>query len=132
VLVCFERGFSHWEVQRVGGANVHHIDFGIGQQVLVIPGGVLNSMDRSELPRAFGGSARYRNNVHHTEAAQSFQVNPAHEAGSKDGDFYFVHNPLHFLESGKVRRTATSPAGETKCKLTQPAVKSHHARQKHP
>jgi hypothetical protein len=89
-------------------------------------------MDRSELPRAFGGSARYRNNVHHTEAAQSFHVNPAHEAGSKDGDFYFVHNPLHFLESGKVRRTATSPAGETKCKLTQPAMKSHHARQKHP
>jgi hypothetical protein len=89
-------------------------------------------MGGSELPRAFGCSARYRDNVHNAEAAQSLHMNAAHESGSKDGDFYFVHNPMHFLESGKVRRTATSLAGETKCKLTQLAVKSHHARQKHP
>jgi hypothetical protein len=55
-------------------------------------------MGRSELPRALGGSTRYRDNVHHTEAAQSFHVNPAHEAGSKDGDFYVVHKPAALPE----------------------------------
>ena len=91
VLAGFERGLGHGEMERVGCADVHGLDFFVLQQGAVISGAALDADFGRELLRLLVIGCSDGHNFHVSDAADTLGVHPPHESGSQYGCFYFAH-----------------------------------------
>ena len=66
-------------------------ELGIGEQILVITGGVLDAQVVGELPRCLGRPSGNAGDFYIAQTAQGFGVDPPHKANAKDCDFQFFH-----------------------------------------
>ena len=65
------------------------VELWIGEQILVVPGGALDTLGVGKFPCCFGSASGNTGHLHIAEAAERFSMHPAHETDSKDGGLSF-------------------------------------------
>ena len=91
MLARLHRGLRHGEVEFVGSTDVDGVEFGIGEQLLIVAGGPLDALGVGELPCCPGSPSSNTGHFYIAEAAECFRMHSAHETDSKDGDLELLH-----------------------------------------